>query len=207
MGEMRINLDRYAAVHAVRGVVNLPQHVRRPADVIGGQQAYCLGDAQAESREPGEVLVIDVAAGDGLLEDGRVARHPDDRLVAYQPGKASTHQAIPRQVVQPDRHALFGQLPQRVTHRLIPSPVIQFNMAGPSRTPTRCDDTPHSTMARSPGPRSASGGCRDFCEAHATPFGKARLDTRGAVSYRWLNLLSRRYWRGWRGRLPSPGPA
>jgi hypothetical protein len=60
--DARVDLDRHATVDAVRGVVDGPQHVARPAHVVGGDRPQRLADVDAADRQVAKLVVVEVAA-------------------------------------------------------------------------------------------------------------------------------------------------
>ncbi len=125
VGQPRVDLDGHPAVPAAGGVVHPAQHVGGGADVGGGHHADRLVGGDAPGGEVGELLLVLSAtsvrarAGGtpcrrayGGLEDRRVGGDADDVLRPDQLGEVAGLDPPPRQVVQPDGHALVGQAPQ-----------------------------------------------------------------------------------------------
>ena len=121
----RVDLDGDPAVLAVGGVVGRAQHVAGPADVEGGEQPDRLLQRHAANGQVMDLLGVGrVALGrafQGLLEDRRVAGHADHMLVVDQLLQVAGDQAVPADVVQPDRYAVLGQVLQCVAHDGFPS--------------------------------------------------------------------------------------
>jgi hypothetical protein len=49
-----------------------------------------------------ELLVVGVAGGEGLLEDGRVRGDTDHGVVLHEPGELSRAKQVAREIVDPD---------------------------------------------------------------------------------------------------------
>jgi hypothetical protein len=102
VGQPRIDLDRYPAVHAAGGVVDRPQHVAGRAHVAGGHRAQRLPDEGAAGPQVTDLVCVGIAAGDRLGEDRRVGGHPDHVVTGDQVGQAAGGQPRSAQVIQPD---------------------------------------------------------------------------------------------------------
>jgi hypothetical protein len=115
-----VHLDRHPSVDAVGRVVDRAEHVAGPADVRRGDHAHGLFDVDTAHPQIAQLTVVELAAADRLLEDRRVGRRPDDVLVPDEVGQVSGGQASSAHVVEPDRHALLGELAQGVGHGTSP---------------------------------------------------------------------------------------
>ena len=120
LGETGIDLDRHPPVEAVGRVVDGPQQVTDGADVVGGQQPDRLGDGDVQRGEVRDLLVVDVTAGDRLVEDGRIGGHADHVLVADECLQVARHQPLTAHVVEPDRHAFIRHQLQRISDEVGP---------------------------------------------------------------------------------------
>ena len=106
VGQARVDLDRDPAVLAVGAVEDRPQDVARPPDVVGHEVADGAVDGDLAHLQVAHLLVVGVALLQGLLEDRRVAGHPDDVLVVDQLLQVAAAQPLAADVVEPDRDAL-----------------------------------------------------------------------------------------------------
>src|SRR4029079_6781429 len=90
------------------------------ADVGGGQGEDDLVDVLVLGRELADLVVVPRALGEGRGEDRRVRGHPDHVVVLGELGEVAGLDALPREVVEPDRDAGLGELLQVVRHVLPP---------------------------------------------------------------------------------------
>ena len=116
VGQVRVDLDGHAAVAPVAVLVDRCEQVADRADVVGGQQPHGLGDRNVEGGQVVQLLGVDLAARDGLVEDGGVGGDADDVLVADQGAQRARHEPAPAHVVEPDRDTFVGKLAQRWGH-------------------------------------------------------------------------------------------
>lgn len=116
MGQPRVDLDGDPAVLTVGGVEDRTQdvggvpHVRRRDHPDGFLDGHLAGG------QVGELGVVAVTLGDGLLEDRRVGGDTDDVLLVDQLGQVAGRDPLAGQVVQPDRDAFVGEALECVCH-------------------------------------------------------------------------------------------
>ena len=91
-------------------------HVAGPADVVRRDRPDRLLEVDAADGEVLDLVGVVVGVGSGLGEDRRVGGHADDVLVVDQLREVAGLQALPRDVVEPDGHALVGECLQSVVH-------------------------------------------------------------------------------------------
>jgi hypothetical protein len=101
---------------AGRLVVHRAEHVRRPADVIGGDHPGGFADVDAADGQVLGLLVVRLALGERGGEDRRVGGHAPDVEVLDQGGQVAGDQAVPADVVEPDRYPGLGELLEHVAH-------------------------------------------------------------------------------------------
>ncbi len=109
-----IDLDRHPAVHALRGVVDGPEHVACPSDVVRRQGPRCLLNADPPYRQVAKLLVVGAAMLHGVREDRRVRRDTPDMEVPDQHRQVPRGEPLPADVVEPDRHVLGDELGEHV---------------------------------------------------------------------------------------------
>ena len=114
--EPRVDLERDPPVDAVGGVVDGPQHVGRPADVIGGDHPRRLFDRDLADRQVLDLRLVGVALGEGVGEDRRVRRHAANLEVLDQAGQVAGVEPVPADVVEPDGYAGCRDFLEHVAH-------------------------------------------------------------------------------------------
>src|SRR5690606_6439006 len=100
----RRDLDADHPVLAVASVVDRAQHVGGGADVLHRQMVEQLGGIpiRVAAYRFGDGVVVGVAAGDGLFEDGGVGGDPAHAVVGDQACQLAGAQHGPMDVVVPD---------------------------------------------------------------------------------------------------------
>ena len=78
VGQARRLLDAHEAVAPFGAVEDGAQDGGGGADVVEHQRVVDLVHALALAHQPAQILVVEIRAAEGLLEDGRVAGHPHD---------------------------------------------------------------------------------------------------------------------------------
>jgi hypothetical protein len=113
-GQARRHLDRHITVEAVAGVVDRPEHSKGRLDVGGDELPVDVGGRCTGGDEVVELVVVGVAAADGLLEDRRVRGE-------------TTHTGV-----DPANQLAGGDpaAPEVVEPRALPGLVEQFVQAG-----------------------------------------------------------------------------
>ena len=114
--EPRVDLERDPPVDAVGGVVDRPEHVGRPADVVGGDHPRRLFDRDLAHREVLDLRFVGVALGQRVGEDRRVRRHPADLEVLDQLGQVAGLEPVPADVVEPDGYPGCRDFLEHVAH-------------------------------------------------------------------------------------------
>ena len=109
VGEVRVDLQRDPAVAAVAVVPYRPQHVACVLDVGHGELEEDLLVVLLAVHHLAHLPVVRVAGSERLLEDRRVARDPDDRVIADQPLELPALDHLAREGVDPDALAELGQ--------------------------------------------------------------------------------------------------
>ena len=102
IGEERRNFQTDESVSAIAGVVSTTQHVGAIANVLEDEFFIDMGDITAAARQFLQLLGVVLAAADGLLEDGRVRRHPTEAIFVDKAlESASCHQS-PAELIEPN---------------------------------------------------------------------------------------------------------
>ena len=118
VGQARGNLQADEAVGHAGLVEDRAQHVAGGGDVVNGDGLEHLLGREALGAETADVLVVGVAALDGLLEDRGVGGHAADALFGDQAGEFSRVDKVPAEEVQPDALTVRMQFVQRgLRHR------------------------------------------------------------------------------------------
>jgi hypothetical protein len=112
VGERRVDLQGHEAVDAVGALVDGLHQVASLLDVLDRQREEELLAVVRLLRGLGELLVVPVALGHRLLEDRRVGRDADDGVLVHEPLQLAGLEHLPGQRVDPDGHAVLGELMQ-----------------------------------------------------------------------------------------------
>src|SRR5207244_9044742 len=115
VGERGIDLDRDVAVPASLLLPYRTQQVAAGGDIGAGELEKDVVAAQTAWQQLPQLRVVGVASGDRLLEDGRVGRDADDRVLTHEPRQLATLQQLPGEEVDPDRLTELGQPLQRLS--------------------------------------------------------------------------------------------
>src|SRR5205085_7847708 len=98
------------AVFAVAGVPDGTEQIAGIADVFLGQVPEDLLGLVELVEAGANLLVVEVALGDRLLEDGRVRGDADDRVIPHQPLELAGLQHLTGEEVDPDALAELREL-------------------------------------------------------------------------------------------------
>jgi hypothetical protein len=128
--EVRIDLDRDPAVLALAGVPHLPQQVAGVLHVLHGEPEEDLLRVVLLGEHLAQLLVVGIPLRDRLLEDRRVRRHADHRVLLQHPRELPALQHLPREEVDPDALAELAELVKfRLSHRWSPFPSPRSSQA------------------------------------------------------------------------------
>ena len=115
VGQIRRNFETDVAIPAFRALVYRPQKVSRALDVAESEQFVAtLGVEVGAIRKRVEKILIERAAGNGLLKNRWIRGHARQSVVVNQALEFAPRHQIAPDVVQPDRLAKSLQLFQRV---------------------------------------------------------------------------------------------
>ncbi len=114
VGQPWVDLERDATVEPARTLGHRREQVTCRADVVGGHVVDGGLGVRALLGVHPQLVVVCAALRDRGLEDGRVARHPDDVARVDQRLQRAGLEPVARQVVEPDRDTLIGELSQPV---------------------------------------------------------------------------------------------
>jgi hypothetical protein len=95
MGEARVDLNGHPAVDAVRGVVDRPEHVAGATHIGHSEQPQHFSGADSTLSEFSDLIGVVVAAADGVREDRRIGRDPDDVAVVNKPVQRAGGEQLP----------------------------------------------------------------------------------------------------------------
>src|SRR5205814_7934119 len=109
-GEVRVDLDRDVTVFAAACVPDGTEQIARVADVFLGQMPEDLLGLVELVEAGANLLVVEVALRDRLLEDGRVRGDADDRVIAHHPLELAGLQQLTGEEVDPDALAELREL-------------------------------------------------------------------------------------------------
>jgi hypothetical protein len=102
------DLEGDEAVSAVGVLVGRAQDIAGAADVVDGEGHECqIGVRFAGAGEGGEIVVVGVAGGDGLLEDSRITGDAGDIPGLDHALEPAGVQQVAAQEVEPDALAKF----------------------------------------------------------------------------------------------------
>ena len=112
VGERRVDLERDPAVDSGRALPDGVHQVTGCADVVHREGEEDLGRVTGRCGHLAQLLVVEVALGEGLLEDRRVGGDADDRVVGHQAGELSGVEHLAGKRVDPDADACVAQRPK-----------------------------------------------------------------------------------------------
>ena len=108
--ECRVNLERHPPVDPRRALPDRAHQIASATDVVHREREEDLGRVVGPRRELAQLGVVEVAIGECFLEDRRVGRHADDRVVGHETGEHSGMKHLSREGVDPDANACATQL-------------------------------------------------------------------------------------------------
>ncbi len=109
VGERRVDLERDEAVDSVRPLPDRAHQVAGLADVVDREREELLHGVVRQRGDLAQLLVVEVALGEGLLEDRRVRGDADDSVVGDQAGELAGVEHLARERVDPDAHACCAE--------------------------------------------------------------------------------------------------
>ncbi len=102
-GEIGRDFEADVAVAALRAVVHRPQNIGGILNVADGENFVApLASRSVRERKRVQQIVVKRAAGDGLLEDGRVGGHAAQAVFVDQALQFAAGEQVAADVVQPD---------------------------------------------------------------------------------------------------------
>src|SRR5262249_4710819 len=101
-GEVRVDLDRDVTVLTRASVPHLAENVARLGDVRLGEAPEDVLRVICLIETCPDLLVVEVALGERLLEDGRVRSDADDGVLLHQPFELAALEILPGEIVGPD---------------------------------------------------------------------------------------------------------
>ena len=112
VGKRRRHFDGDEAILAAAAHVDRTEHVAGGAHVVHGEPVQDSGRAEALPGQLEDLLVVGLARGNGLLEDGRVSGHAAQRVAVHHPPEAAARHELAVDVVEPGALAEPVQLRQ-----------------------------------------------------------------------------------------------
>ncbi len=102
MRQVRINLQAHISVFAISLIVDKPELVSGALHVTQDESLVDIRGVLSLERQGPNVLVVSVATGNRLLEDGWIRCHPAQSVRLDQSAELAAGDQIASDAVQPD---------------------------------------------------------------------------------------------------------